>query len=67
VSSRIISRYFKIANPFNPSTIKFEIPDAVAECFNTRLIIYDMLGNEIETPIDKRLPVYEINFDASAY
>jgi hypothetical protein len=56
-------------NPFNPSTkIKFAIPN-VASSFHlkTTLVVYDILGNEIITLLDKELTAgeYEFTFDAS--
>ena len=56
-------------NPFNPSTkIRFTIPN-VSSSFSLRttLMVYDILGNEMITLIDKELPAgeYEFTFDAS--
>jgi hypothetical protein len=51
-------------NPFNPSTtIEFDIPEKT----NVKLIIYDILGREIETLIDKELEPgkYKLNFNAT--
>jgi len=48
-------------NPFNPSTIiSFEI----AEAGFTLLKVYDVLGNEVATLVDKELPAgdYEVEF-----
>ncbi|MCW8848841.1 MAG: T9SS type A sorting domain-containing protein [Melioribacteraceae bacterium] len=53
-------------NPFNPTTkIKFGLPNSTL----TKLIIYDLLGKEIQTLINKELETgyHEINFDASNY
>ncbi len=53
-------------NPFNPSTkIKF----ALLQNSQTKLIIYDLLGREIQTLINKELEAgyHEINFDASSF
>lgn len=58
-------------NPFNPSTkIKFTIPDSplsFGEGQGVRLIVYDVLGNEITTLVDEYKPAgsYEVEFDAS--
>lgn len=58
-------------NPFNPSTlIKYSIPDVdrkIATNKNTTLKIYDILGNEIATLVNKiQTPGnYEIKFDAA--
>ncbi len=51
-------------NPFNPSTkIKFALPISAP----TRLTIYDLLGREIETLVDRELSAgyYEVTFEAS--
>jgi aminopeptidase N len=51
-------------NPFNPSTkIKYQIADAGI----VNLRIYDVLGNEIATLINKEMQAgsYEVEFDAS--
>jgi len=53
-------------NPFNPSTkIIFALPQASL----TKIIIYNLLGEEVQTLIDKELEAgyYEINFDASNF
>ena len=58
-------------NPFNPTTkIKFTIPNVETPykaSLQTKLIIYDILGREIKTLIDKTmLPgKYDIEFDGS--
>ena len=58
-------------NPFNPTTkIKFEIPSNVkSETSNVKIIIYDIMGNEVATLVnDKLLPgTYEVEWDASNY
>ncbi|MFZ1517955.1 MAG: PQQ-dependent sugar dehydrogenase [Ignavibacteriaceae bacterium] len=51
-------------NPFNPSTvIRYSLPDES----NVSLKVFDVLGNEIETLINKQQTAgsYEINFNAS--
>jgi VWFA-related protein len=56
--------YQNYPNPFNPSTtIEFDIPEKT----NVKLIIYDILGREIETLIDKELEPgkYKLNFNAT--
>jgi len=56
--------YQNYPNPFNPiTTIEFDIP----EITNVKLIVYDILGREVETLIDKELEPgkYKINFDAT--
>lgn len=56
-------------NPFNPSTnIKFTIPNVGNESFSSlRLVVYDVLGREIETLVNgTKMPgTYEVIFDAS--
>lgn len=56
-------------NPFNPSTtIKFTIPLGVKrETSNVKLIVYDILGREIITLLNKPMQPgeYETEFDAS--
>jgi ligand-binding sensor domain-containing protein len=56
--------YQNYPNPFNPSTtIEFDIPEKT----NVKLIIYDILGREVETLIDKELEPgkYKLNFNAT--
>ncbi|MGD1044439.1 MAG: T9SS type A sorting domain-containing protein [Bacteroidota bacterium] len=51
-------------NPFNPTTkLKFALPQRSL----TKLIIYDLLGREVQTLINKELEAgyHEINFDAN--
>lgn len=56
-------------NPFNPSTkIRFAIPNVASRfSLRTALVVYDILGNEIISLIDKELPAgeYEVNFSAT--
>ena len=55
-------------NPFNPSTkIKYEIPSNVkSETANVKLIVYDILGREVATLVDKQQKpgYYEVNWNA---
>jgi ligand-binding sensor domain-containing protein len=56
--------YQNYPNPFNPTTtIEFDIPEKT----NVKLVIYDILGREIETLIDKELEPgkYKLNFNAT--
>jgi photosystem II stability/assembly factor-like uncharacterized protein len=53
-------------NPFNPSTnIQFAIPKSSF----VRLVVYDMLGREVETLVNKELNAgtYKADWDASKY
>jgi len=56
-------------NPFNPSTtISYSIPNNVKnEMSNVKLIVYDILGNEVATLVNERQKSgnYEVKFDAS--
>jgi photosystem II stability/assembly factor-like uncharacterized protein len=69
--------YQNFPNPFNPVTIiKFSIPNLVAGQLvpqrrdapsqKIRLVIYDLLGNEIETLVNEQKSpgIYEIKFNA---
>jgi photosystem II stability/assembly factor-like uncharacterized protein len=55
-------------NPFNPTTkIRYTIPSNIStegKNFNTKLIVYDVLGNEIATLVDeyKTAGSYEVDF-----
>ena len=56
--------YQNYPNPFNPSTtIEFDIPERT----NVKLVIYDILGREVETIVDKEFEPgkYKINFTAT--
>jgi hypothetical protein len=56
--------YQNYPNPFNPSTtIEFDIPERT----NVKLVVYDILGREVETLIDKELEPgkYKLNFTAT--
>jgi photosystem II stability/assembly factor-like uncharacterized protein len=63
--------YQNYPNPFNPSTkIKFTIPNtplSFGEGLGVRLVVYDVLGNEIATLIneEKQPGVYEVEFNVS--
>ncbi|MCF6269477.1 MAG: T9SS type A sorting domain-containing protein [Melioribacteraceae bacterium] len=58
-------------NPFNPSTtIKYSIPsnqENYTQPGNVTLVVYDMLGREVATLVNKEQEAgnYEVNFDAS--
>ncbi|MEO8398365.1 MAG: T9SS type A sorting domain-containing protein, partial [Ignavibacteriaceae bacterium] len=56
-------------NPFNPSTkIKYSIPNVETHSnASVQLKVYDILGNEIATLVNKQQQQgnYEVNFDAS--
>lgn len=68
-----IPGYFRLEqnypNPFNPSTkIRFSIPE-IANNHKSLLIVYDIMGREIETLLDKSLTAgtYEAEFNAAGY
>ncbi|MBK7629196.1 MAG: T9SS type A sorting domain-containing protein [Ignavibacteriales bacterium] len=53
-------------NPFNPTTkIKFAVP----ERSNVLIKIYDILGSEVATLINKEMDAgrYDVNFNANGY
>ena len=56
-------------NPFNPETkIRFDIPENFKFKFsNLKLVVYDILGKEIETLVNESLNpgTYEVNWNAS--
>ena len=59
-------------NPFNnTSNLKFEIGKANANAFvnsgNVKIIVYDVMGREVQTLMNERLQpgTYEVNFDGS--
>ncbi len=58
-------------NPFNPETkIRFDIPgNTNSQSSSVKLVIYDILGREVETPVNENLEAgsYEVNWDASKY
>lgn len=55
--------YQNYPNPFNPNTtIKFEILNEE----NVKLIIFDILGKEVETIIDSKLKAGTYNYDYNA-
>ena len=68
-STELISNYRlfqNYPNPFNPkSTIKMQI----SKTSNVKLVVYDILGQELETLIDKQLNpgFYEVTFNGSRY
>ena len=58
--------YQNYPNPFNPATnIKFDL----AKNTDVKLIVYDMLGREIETLVNESLNTgsYSVNFNGSKY
>ncbi len=51
-------------NPFNPVTsIEYSLPKGS----NVKLVVYDLLGNEVETLVDEYKPagIYSVKFDGS--
>lgn len=68
ISDQSYKLYDAYPNPFNPETIiKFYVPSDQINKGNTRLIIYNILGEKIRTLTEGRLNsgIYEIKFDAS--
>jgi photosystem II stability/assembly factor-like uncharacterized protein len=67
-ASNIYQLYQNYPNPFNPTTkIKFSIPtNQIGETSNVKIVVYDILGNEVATILDKELlpGSYEIDFRA---
>ena len=58
--------YQNYPNPFNPITkIKFQI----AKLSDVKFVVYDALGREVATLVDKQLKpgLYEVGFDGSNY
>ncbi len=56
--------YQNYPNPFNPATtIEFDLP----ERSNVKLVVYDVLGREVEKLVDEELDAgrYKVNFNAS--
>ncbi|MCX7878677.1 MAG: T9SS type A sorting domain-containing protein, partial [Ignavibacteria bacterium] len=50
-------------NPFNPETkIKFQVP----ELSNIKIIVFDLLGREVESLVNEKLTpgTYEVNWNA---
>ena len=60
--------YQNYPNPFNPTTkIKISIPtNEIGGTSNVKMVVYDILGNEVATILDKELlpGSYEIEFGA---
>jgi len=78
VSSEIPDKFFlsqNFPNPFNPVTkIKFALPpspkgDLNAGGLEVRVIIYDILGNEVATLVNEQLNpgTYEVEWEASNF
>ncbi len=64
------SLYQNYPNPFNPSTkIKFDLPQNGSNNIPVKIIIFDILGREMETLLDEKLTagVHEVNWNASKY
>ena len=62
---KVFKLYNNYPNPFNPVTqIKFDLPRETS----TKLIVYDINGQELVKLVDRSLPAgsYQIVFDASA-
>jgi photosystem II stability/assembly factor-like uncharacterized protein len=74
ISTEIPSKYSlsqNYPNPFNPTTkIRFAIPtDITSQTSNVKIIIFDILGKEIETLVNEQLiaGTYETQWNASSY
>lgn len=73
--SSTVSNEYKLfqnyPNPFNPVTIiRYSIPpDVKGETSNVKLILYDILGKEVEVLVNERQEpgVYEVAWDASRF
>lgn len=62
-----IKLFNNFPNPFNPDTrIRYAVPNNNGGVFNVKIIVYDILGNEITTLIneEKTGGTYEVNFNA---
>ncbi|MEJ5262704.1 MAG: choice-of-anchor V domain-containing protein [Ignavibacterium sp.] len=62
--------YQNYPNPFNPSTrIKFAIPSIETGQLAVKLVVYDLLGNEVSTLVNdyRSAGIYEITFDAKEF
>ncbi len=63
--------YQNYPNPFNPSTkIKFDVPPSKgARGMITQLVVYDILGKEVQTLINEGLKpgTYEVEWNGSDY
>jgi len=62
--------YQNYPNPFNPTTkIKFSIPEVRGQKLEVRLVVYDILGNEVTTLVNEKLQpgTYEMEFNGSNY
>ena len=74
-NNNIYSYHFSLSqnypNPFNPVTrIKYDVPPNVkSQTSNVKLIIYDVLGREIETLVNEsqKPGSYEVQWDGSRY
>lgn len=61
---KVFALYQNFPNPFNPKTnIQFDLPRVTL----TRITIYDLLGKEIDVPVNQVLAAgkYNVDFDAS--
>jgi hypothetical protein len=74
ISSRVpdgFKLYDNYPNPFNPTTkIRIDIPNNVkSQTSNVKLVIYDILGREIDVLVDEVLKsgTYEVEWNAEKY
>lgn len=74
ISNEMLERFALLPNypnPFNPVTkIRFDIPaTGQRHAFDTKLIIYDLIGREVETLVNEQLNPgsYEIDWDGTGF
>lgn len=63
---KVYALYQNFPNPFNPNTtINFDLPKGS----DVKIIIYDLLGREVEMLVNQRLDAgkYSLDFDAAKY
>ncbi len=64
----IFTLYQNYPNPFNPTTkIKYSIPVGTQHAVSVQLKVYDILGREVATLVNKQQQPgnYEVEFNAS--
>jgi hypothetical protein len=66
----IFTLYQNYPNPFNPTTkIKYSIPVGTQHAVSVQLKVYDILGREVATLVNKQQQPgnYEVEFNASNF